>query len=224
MYTELLAKLEYQFQDINLLQEALTHPSSVGDKNYERLEFLGDAVLSLVITTLLLEKFEHETEGDLAKRRASVINGKVLCEIANVIGINSFLIISEGEENSGGRNNSRNLENTIEAIIGALYLDGGIEVCRNFIVKYWSELIDANHLPPVDDKTYLQEWSQNKGYGLPEYKVLDKTGPAHKPSFLVEVKVGDLQKCTGVASSKKEAEKEAAQSMINYIRSHESES
>jgi len=221
MLNDLSKKIEYEFKDASLLQEALTHPSTIGNKNYERLEFLGDAILSFIITTILIEKFKEESEGDLAKRRASVINGEVLGDIANKMEINHLLIISASEESSGGRYNKRNLENTVEAIIGAMYLDGGIEVCKNFIVKYWSDFINANISPPIDDKTYLQEWSQEKGHGLPEYQVLDKLGPAHKPSFLVEVRVGDLPKSQASASSKKEAEKKAAQNMIEYIKSNE---
>jgi len=224
MITELSQKLGYDFKNIKLLEEALTHSSSSENVNYERLEFLGDSVLSLIITTLLVEKFQDETEGDLAKRRASLINGKSLYKISNTIGLGSYLILSEGEENTGGRNNPKILEDTIEAIIGAIYTDGGLDVCKIFISKYWGGIIENDVTPPVDNKTFLQEWAQSKGYELPEYKILEKTGPDHKPSFSVQVHVGDLPPCTASSYSKKEAEKEAAQLIINYIKEHETKS
>jgi len=222
MFDNLMQRLGYQFSNIMLLEEALTHPSVSESRNYERLEFLGDSILSFVITTMLLEKFKTESEGDLAKRRASVINGKVLFTIANDLKINQELIISESEEKTDGRNNARNLENTIEAIIGAIYLDGGIAPCTKFIITHWTDSIDANVAPPVDDKTFLQEWSQDKGYGLPQYHLLAKSGPDHKPVFLVEVKVGNIPTVSASAPSKKEAEKNAAQKMIEYIKENES--
>jgi ribonuclease III len=224
MFSDLMKRLGYQFSNIKLLEEALTHPSVSEERNYERLEFLGDSILSFVITTMLLEKFTTESEGDLAKRRSSVINGKILCSIANSLEINQELIISESEEKTDGRNNPRNLENTIEAIIGAIYIDSGIESCKDFIISHWTVSIDANVSPPVDDKTFLQEWSQDKGHGLPQYSLLEKTGPDHKPLFLVEVKVGDLPKISASASSKKDAEKNAAQKMIEYIKENDSKS
>lgn len=224
MFEKLLEKLEYQFKNIKILEEALTHPSFSEESNYERLEFLGDSVLSLVITKLLIDKFQNENEGDLAKRRSSVINGKALYKVAEGIDIGSFIFIAEVEDNLGGRHNPKILENAIEAIIGAMYLDGGLEPCINFITKYWLESIDTNAEPPVDSKTYLQEWAQNKGYGLPIYTILSKTGPDHKPSFVIEVTVGDLPRCTGSAFSKKETEQEAALKMIQYIKINDSKS
>jgi len=224
MFEKLLEKLEYQFQNIETLEEALTHPSFSEDLNYERLEFLGDSVLSLVITTLLIDQFKGESEGDLAKRRSSVINGKTLHKVAENIDLGSFLFIAEVEENLGGRHNPKILENAIEAIIGAIYLDGGLEPCKNFITKYWLESINNNAEPPVDSKTFLQEWSQNKGYGLPIYTTLDKTGPDHKPCFVIEVKVGDFPPCTASAFSKKETEQEAALKMIQYIKENDTKS
>ncbi|MCH9753931.1 MAG: ribonuclease III [Alphaproteobacteria bacterium] len=218
MLTELSKKLGHNFNNIKLLEEALTHPSSSENLNYERLEFLGDSVLSLVITTLLVDKFQNEKEGDLAKRRASLVNGKSLHKISNIIGLGEYIILSEGEENTGGRSNPKILEDTIEAIIGAIYVDGGLDPCKIFVSKYWNDIIDSDITPPIDNKTFLQEWAQSKGYKLPEYKVLDRTGPDHKPSFSVQVTVGDLTPCIASSHSKKEAEKEAAQLMINYIK------
>lgn len=224
MLTELSHKLGHTFKNIKLLEEALTHSSSSEDINYERLEFLGDSVLSLIITTLLVEKFHNETEGDLAKRRASLINGKSLHNIANIIGLGSYIILSEGEANTGGRTNPKILEDTVEAIIGAIYIDGGLSPCKDFILKYWNDIIENDVNPPVDNKTFLQEWAQSKGYALPEYKIIEKTGPDHRPSFVVQVSVGDLPPCNASSYSKKEAEKEAAELMINYIKKNEPES
>ncbi len=221
MFPELYKKIDYTFKNADLLREALTHPSADEKRNYERLEFLGDSVLTLVITDILISKFKSEPEGDLAKRRAYVINGKILSEIAQNIGIQDHIILSDSEENMGGRDNMKILENSMEAIIGALYLDGGITPPTSLIKKYWIPFIEKNVSPPVDEKTYLQEWAQAHHHNIPVYKVSAKKGPDHSPDFTVTVDIGDMPQSTGHGHSKKEAEKNAAANMIKYIKQND---
>lgn len=218
MFSELYKNIGYKFQNEKLLEEAITHPSANEDFNYERLEFLGDSVLTFFVTEILMSKFKNESEGDLAKRRAAVINGKSLFEIAENIKIKTHLILSNSEERSGGRDNQKILENAMEAIVGALYLDAGIEETRSFIEKHWLPFIEKDITPPVDEKTYLQEWAQANGHSIPEYRISDKKGPDHNPHFTVVVKVGGFPECSGTGPSKKEAEKHAAANIIKHIK------
>lgn len=213
-------KIKYTFKNSDLLIEALTHPSASyqdGEiqKNYERLEFLGDSVLSLVITELLLERFPNETEGDLAKRRSYLVSGEVLSLIAQNIGMPNHIIMSRNEENCGGKDNKQILENTVESLIGAMYIDGGIQPCENFIVAQWEKELSST--PPIDPKTFLQEWSQAKGYGIPHYSTINTQGSDHRPMFTVSVSVKDMPSFSAEAQSKKAAEKKVAQLMIDYI-------
>lgn len=221
MFSELYKKIDYKFKDEKLLKEALTHPSANEGLNYERLEFLGDSVLTLVISDILIQKFQNESEGDLAKRRAAVINGRILSEIATKLKLPEYIVLSSSEEHSGGRKNTKILENTLEALIGALYIDSGLDFVSSFIKQYWTPIIEKHASPPVDDKTYLQEWAQSQGYRLPEYKILSKEGPDHNPNFVVEVEVQNLPIFKGKGNSKKDAEKSAASNIVKYIKQNE---
>lgn len=222
MYEEIQNKINYIFQNPTLLKQALTHPSmsslSRDTVNYERLEFLGDAVLSLVITEMLIKEFPAEDEGDLARRRAALISGPTLNKICNKISLAEYIVMTEGEENIGGRKNPQILEDVIEALIGALYLDGGLDKCNIFINRYWYDLAKTTKKPPIDTKTYLQEWSQHQGLGLPSYKLLEKKGSPHSPLFVIAVTVKTLPTFKSSAPTKKLAEKQAAQQMIDYIK------
>jgi ribonuclease-3 len=221
MFAEFSKNINYTFNNTALLKEALTHPSANEEKNYERLEFLGDSVLTLAVTDILISKFKNEQEGDLAKRRAAVINGKLLSKIAESLDVQHYIILSDSEESMGGRDNSKILENSMEAIIGAMYLDGGIEAPTEFIKKHWIPVIEENISPPVDEKTFLQEWAQSHHYNIPVYTVSEKAGPDHNPNFTVTVCVSNLPKATGYGHSKKESEKNAAANMIKYIKQND---
>jgi ribonuclease-3 len=222
--TTLSSIIEYNFNAEMLLEKALTHPSLSRQKqedkqvfNYERLEFLGDGVLGLIIAELLFMMFPQENEGHLAKRHAALVRGETVTEIARSLEIGRFMRLSEGEEQTGGRENASNLENTLEAIIGAIYLDGGIEPSKKFVLKHWTSRAKAMKAPPKDPKTALQEWAQSRKLPIPEYKAIDVQGPAHAPIFTIEVTVkGTLpQQATGI--SKKLAEKKAAAALLAIV-------
>jgi ribonuclease-3 len=219
MYEPLFEKLNYRFTNIELLKEALTHPSAekpgTSYKNYERLEFLGDAILAFIITCRLLEAFPNDSEGNLAKRRTSLVNGLRLSSIASEFGLKQYISIEKTHEIS-----NRVLENVCEAVIGAMYLDGGIAPCEWFITTYW-DLGASDALPPTDAKTTLQEWSQKKRLGIPSYTMVERIGSAHHHVFVIEVSVQDIEKkFRESAPSKKEAEQKAAAKMLEWIRNN----
>ena len=160
MFSELEIKLNYTFKDKKLLKEALTHPSmSYKGKhfNYERLEFLGDSILSMVIIEYLFKKHTDETEGELSKRKSFLVSKDVLYKIAKNLEIGKFIIMTAGQENCGGRENVNNLENVVEAIIGAMYLDANIEAVKNFILNTWVKFDEEKTKAPKDPKSELQE-------------------------------------------------------------------
>lgn len=219
--------IDYQFKDKNLLKQALTHPSMahkatyVQLPDYERLELLGDVVISLVITELLLQHFPDNDEGELAKKRASLIQGSRLSQIALQLSLDQFILMSDGEERAGGKTNPRILENVIEAIMGAIYLDGGLAEVKTVIERYWREyVLDADNLE-VNPKAQLQEWAQQNGKPIPQYRIIDRQGPDHKPLFTIEVQVEGMPNFSAQAHSRKEAEKLAAQTLINYQANHD---
>jgi len=216
----------YEFKNKQLLEEALTHPSITRQYegtnkpfNYERFEFLGDSVLGLVVAEILIEKYPNEKEGSLAKRHAALVRGEALAKVAKKLDIGSYLRMTQGEEAMGGRHNASNNENAAEAIIGAIYSDGGFEKARIFVKTHWADMVDSMKEPPRDAKTALQEWSQGKGFPIPEYVMVRTTGPSHDPVFEVSVKAGDLAPVTATGASKKKAEKNAATKLLEIIES-----
>lgn len=216
--------LGYKFSNRKLLDEALTHPSislQRGEKdhifNYERLEFLGDAVLALIVAELLINKYPDEREGALAKRHSGLVHGEALAAIAEQIGISQFIVMTSGEDSSGGRQNRSNMENTLEAIIGAIYMDGGLEPAKSFINTHWQKSITEMLEPPKDAKTALQEWAQGRGLPIPVYEVAKTSGPAHEPHFTIRVVVQGIEPIQAEGASKKKAEKAAAELLLAKI-------
>lgn len=219
-------KLDYEFKDKALLTKALTHPSYASEnstKSYERLEFLGDSVLGLIISELLFEKFPDEQEGELARRRSALVCGSTLSKVAKTFNLGMDILMGTGEEANGGRDNDANLENTLEAIIGAIYLDGGLDPAKKYVLSHFSELTHSMTEPPKDAKTSLQEWAQGRGLPLPEYITVCIEGPSHAPDFTVEVTVEDNGVGIGNGSSKKRAEREAARHLFEQISTGEEE-
>ena len=203
--------IEHRFEDTALLKTALTHSSVGGPRNYERLEFLGDRVLGLVIAELLYKRFPHEQEGDLAKRLAALVQGDFLAQIAREIDLGIFIEFSEAEAQSGGQENANILADVFESMIGALYLDAGYEHCEALIQKLWGERLEQMVKPPLHPKTRLQEWAQGKGLPLPEYRIMTQDGPDHAPVFEIALKVKGYEIFFAQGKSRQIAEKAAAE-------------
>ncbi len=226
--TKLEKSINYQFKNHELLHEALSHPSlkqheSEWNKTYERFEILGDAILGFIITEILFNTYQKSDESVIAKIKSHLVSKKTICDVAKKINLANFIIMTKGEENSGGRVNLNNVENTMEALIAAIYLDGGIENIKIVVTKLWSEFLQDFDLNQIDPKTSLQEWSQGNKYGMPHYEIISKTGLDHMPHFTVCAHAGPYKK-NGEGSSIKTAEKEAARKLLfklnnnkNYI-------
>ena len=219
----LAAKLGHTFSDQRRLEEALTHPSLTGGHPrkkgapYERLEFLGDRVLGLAIAEWLYETFPAASEGEMAKRHAALVNRDALRAVAIDIGLAQFIRLARGEEVQAARKNLATLPDAMEAVIGALYLDGGFEAARNFIHRHWQRDIAAAEAPD-DPKTALQEWAQGRGLPLPVYRVIDNSGPAHAPRFVIEVNVKGWPPEQAEGNSKRDAQKAAAAKLLETVK------
>lgn len=217
--------LGHRFAQKDLLIEALTHPSAVrrrgiSRRGYERLEFLGDRVLGLVIAELLWRRFPGEAEGEMTRRHTHLVRREALAEVAQAVGLGQRLIVSKGEDAAGVRENKSVLADVCEAVIAALYLDGGLDTARTFVETRWqARLGKLGASPPRDPKTSLQEWVQARGLPLPAYETVATEGPAHKRRFTVTVKVEGLDTATATASgsSKRAAEIAAAAAALNAL-------
>ncbi len=210
-------RIGYQFKDIKLLTRALTHPSLAKQENNQRLEFLGDAVIGLVVARILYDLFPKEQEGELARRQADLVRGETLAQVARDIGLGDALKVATSEIQSGGRDNPSNLEDALEALIGAIYLDGGIKAVEEFTTPRWKELAKNVTSAPKDAKTALQEWAQGCGLPLPSYKLIETIGSAHAPIFTIEVTVQGYAPSTAKAASKRMAEQQAAGILLERL-------
>lgn len=210
--------INYSFQDKSLLETALTH-SSANNKsgNYERLEFLGDRVLGLVIANFLYAKFPDESEGDLAKRLASLVQGSTLAKLSARIELAKFIQLSPSERDSGGAENEHILADVFESLIGAMYLDGGFDPCKTLIETQWADVFYTMKTPPQHPKTALQEWAQAKSLPLPLYEIAEQTGPDHAPTFEIRLSVKGYDPITASGRSRAEAEKQAARIFMKQI-------
>lgn len=214
--------LGHAFVRSELLREALTHRSAVhgrgrrGRGSNERMEFIGDRVLGLLIAEWLAERFPLEQEGDLGRRLALLVSQPVLAEVAERIGLGEALSVSPGEARAGVRRRATVLADALEAALGALYLDGGLERARAFVRGAWDPVMSWHEDPPRDAKTRLQEWVQKRGMGLPEYGIVSRAGPPHAPEFVVTVAAGGFAG-TGTAGSKRAAEQLAARDLLRML-------
>lgn len=212
------AEIGYKFTHSILLDMALTHSSMPKSQhNNERLEFLGDRVLGLAIAELLYMTFPNEREGDLAKRLTAVVQQAALAEVAEGLGLSNYVRLSAGEIKAGGGKKDAIMSDALEALIGAIYLDGGYDPACRFVRARWEKMLATYNVPPEDAKTRLQEWAQSRSLPLPEYVVISRAGEDHKPQFDVEVRVQGLESLTATASSKRGAEKAAAAKMLARI-------
>jgi ribonuclease-3 len=216
--------LGYSFADRALLQAALRHsslaPGPQGKKrgeHFERLEFLGDRVVGLAVADLLLKRFPRESEGDLARRHAALVSRDTLAALAEQIALGSRLSLTRGEDETGGRSKPTVLADALEAVIGAVYRDGGLDPARQVVAKLLEAKLEDAVGPPRDPKTALQEWAQGKGLPLPSYRTVSTEGPAHQPNFQVEVSVKGETPVTATGASKQAAERAAAAALLNAI-------
>jgi ribonuclease-3 len=213
------AILGHTFHRPGLLKEALTHRSAAqgrGQDSNERLEFIGDRVLGLTMAEWLAERFPREQEGDLGRRLAYLVSQPVLANVAETIGLAEALSVSPGEAKAGITRRATVLADALEAALGALYLDGGLGVARNFVRRAWQDAMLAQIDPPKDAKTALQEWAQKRGKDLPYYQVTEQSGPPHAPQFTVTVTIGD-DVGIGRGGSKRAAEQLAAETLLDCL-------
>jgi len=224
---QLEKELNYTFSDKPLLEQALTHRSYAAEHgpdvpDYEVLEFLGDAVLELVISKLLYDRFgAHFKEGDLTRMRASLVNEATLSSLAKKMKLGDYLRLGHGEEKSGGHEKPSILADAFEALIGAIYLDGGIEQAFRFVKDVFGELLDMVESGGLDKdyKSTLQEVTQAKFHAVPSYKIVEVVGPAHDRHFTVSLLLEGKELATGKGHSKKEAEQDAAKKALNSLKS-----
>jgi ribonuclease-3 len=204
--------LGHAFAHPELLAEALTHPGAPrgGRRSYERLEFLGDRVLGLIIAELLWRRFPEEAEGALTRRHTGLVRRETLTEVARKIDLGPHVRLSAGDEATGARANPSVLADVCEAVIAALYLDGGLIAAQLFVERWWAPKLAKHGAPPHDPKTALQEWAQARGRALPAYRTVATDGPAHRRVFTVTVSVEGLPPATATGSSKRAAETAAA--------------
>lgn len=210
----------YTFRDPALLELALTHRSlarELGNAHNQRLEFLGDAVLGMLIAQMLYALYPDANEGDLSKRLVSLVNGNQLAAIAGEMGIAEHLLLSNSEEEQGGRSNPSNMEDACEALLGAVYLDGGIDAARALVERFWMPYALKLTAAPKDAKTALQEWAQGRGLPLPEYVLVSAEGPAHAPDFVIEVQVQGCAPQRANAGNKRVAERLAAEEVLKRL-------
>lgn len=227
----LQTRLGYSFRDENLLRLALTHPSvahelGVPVQHNQRLEFLGDAVLQLALTRELYEKFPTQDEGPLTKGRAKLVNRRALGEHGRAVELGAHLILSRGEEIHGGRERSSALADAFEALVGAIFLDGGYDAAREFILREFNRAFgELNHLPVLENpKGELQEFLQASSSEAPQYQVASATGPDHDRVFECIVRHAGVELARGTGKSKKAAESDAALAALKKLKLEAAES
>lgn len=216
---QLQDRLKYQFSDEALLTLALSH-RSCGSKNNERLEFLGDAVLGLTVSNFLFQRFPEAREGDLSRTRSQIVRAESLAEVARSLNLGPELLLGQGEMKSGGHRRDSILGDTVEALIGAIYLDKGMAAAEQSIVNWFADLLNAVTLdtPVKDPKTALQEWLQARGKPLPEYVVVKTQGEDHSRLFTIGCKITDVESAAeATASSRRKAEQLVAEQLLEQL-------
>lgn len=224
--TNLENKLNYRFKNLELLKEALTHPSFYNkdekDKliNNQRLEFLGDSILELIVSEYLFHKLSSFSEGELTKIKSIIVSKPTIAKWANHLSLGKYIVLGKGEDLTGGRNKLSILSDCFEALLGAIYLDSGLKKAKKFTLSFIKDEIDLiiQHNYIEDYKTLLQEISQKKMKCLPEYNLIKEKGPDHKKIFCIEVKLKEIYYGTGFGDSKKEAEQNAAYNALKRLK------
>ncbi len=209
--------IKYNFKNNSLLIKSLTHKSFDNIHNNEKLEFLGDRVLGLVISQKLLDKFPNEKEGVIDKKFANLVNKKTCVIIAKKLCINKFLLLGSSHKNLD-RSADKIMSDCLEALVGAIYLDGGLKAAQKFIFKFWETNLNKSIVTLIDSKTKLQEYSLKKFKELPKYIFHKNAGPQHKPIFKTEVQIPNSKKILGIGSSKKNAQQNAAAKLLHILK------
>jgi ribonuclease-3 len=209
-------RLGHEFSDRALLLTALTHASAASSAagSYQRLEFLGDRVLALAISGMLLAAFPLASEGELAQRLTNLVRNEACADVALALDLGEAIRLGGGEAQSGGRRKAAILGDVCEAVIGALYLDGGLDVAARFIAENWRERMLSAKTIVRDAKTTLQEWAQGRGLPAPSYRIIGRSGPDHAPRFEVEVSIDKEGESRGEGRTRREAEQNAAAAVL----------
>ena len=215
---KLQKKIGISFKDDKLLIQALTHKSFDTKNNYEKLEFLGDRVLGLIISKHLLDTFPQDKEGVLDKKFASLVNKKNCFEIGKELELDNYILTGNTEKKNKVNIEKKIISDCCESLIGAIYIDKGFEVSSKFILNYWKNYLNLSDITVIDSKTRLQEYSLKKFKALPIYKLISNTGPRHKPNFKISVKIKDSKTVIADGSSKKNAEQAAAMKLLETIK------
>ena len=208
--------IKYNFKKKSLLEKAVTHKSFNNNINNVKLEFLGDRVLGLTISEILLEKYPDEKEGVIDKKFANLVNKKTFSLIAKKIDLKKFILLGSSHRKLD-RSSDKITSDCLEAIVGAIYLDGGFKFAKKFIHHFWEEYLLKSNITPIDPKTKLQEFSLKKFKVLPKYIFSKKTGPQHRPLFKTEVQIPNSKKVIGIGSSKKNAQQDAANKLLKLL-------
>ena len=209
-------KIRIKINNSSIFQNALTHKSANKINNNERLEFLGDRVIGLIISKKLIDLYPDESEGLLDKRFAHLVNKKTCASISWEIGIKDFIMMGD-QKKIIEKNDEKILSDACEALIGAIYIDSGFEYVKEFILRIWKNEIKKSNVIIVDSKTRLQEYSLKKFKKLPNYNLLSSKGPKHNPTFKISVSINNFKKFTGVGNSKQQAEQNAAENLLKNI-------
>ncbi len=209
--------LGYTFNDKSLIKRALIHKSYDNSINNEKLEFLGDRVLGLVISKKLLEIYPDENEGSIDKKFANLVNKKTCSEISKVLNIKKFMLLGRSQMNTL-KSADKILSDCLEAIIGSIYLDGSLKSAEKFILRFWSKYLEKSIFTLVDAKTQLQEYSLKRFKILPKYTFYKKSGPQHKPTFKTDVQIPNSKKVVGIGASKKDAQQNAANKLLKVLK------
>lgn len=220
------AKLGHDFKERTLLVRALTHRSALAtrsvsesdrtgrDMSYQRLEFMGDRILAFVIAEMLLTHFPDAEEGELARRLTGLVRNETCAEVADECGLPACIILGDGERRAGGRQKAAIIGDVCEAVIAAIYFDGGMDPARRFVDRYWRPRMESWTKPLRDPKTALQEWAHGLRRPTPLYHEISRTGPDHALSFVMEVRVEGTKPSQGSGNSKREAEQKAASAFL----------
>lgn len=218
-HEKLQFRLGYRFADLDLLERALTHSSALApakriERSYQRLEFLGDRVLGLVVAEMLYRRFPKSNEGELSRTLNTLVRKETCAIVARQLGLGPEMILGESEARSGGAEKEAILGDITEAVIGAIFLDGGLEPARTFIEANFEDILHDGQANRADAKTTLQEWGQAKGLEPPNYVLVERTGPDHAPEFTIAVELAGFPRVEAIGSSKRIAEHKAAERFL----------